>query len=144
MNNARTFPQFKLRLPPGLLSRAKVAAKTSRRSLNAELVLRLQESFDWEVLVDARQSISAPATPRRLRLLCVLCRKDGTPIVQPVAVSRLPAPWAPLQGKWPVALPPPFFLRETRPTPPTDTVLARCLRQRQADALRADPRALRS
>lgn len=87
-----------------------------------------------------------PASPTRtgLRLLCVLCEKAGARIAQPVSVRGLPAPWAPLSGRWPLVLCSPFLLREARPKPPTAEVLARCLRQRQADTLRPHPRAIRA
>ncbi len=77
-----------------------------------------------------------------LRLLCVLVRKAGHPIAQPVAVSGLPAPWAALSGRWPLALPSPFLLRETRPVPASAEVLARCVRQRETHALRARARSI--
>lgn len=110
---SRTDPQFKLRMPPALRARVEKSAKASRRSINAELVVRLQQSFALEVPVDDSEPVPAPAARHGLRLLCVLHRKNGAAIIQPVAVSRLPAPWAPLQGKWPLALPAMHFLRET-------------------------------
>lgn len=79
-----------------------------------------------------RQSLLPAPNPRPgLRLLCVLVRKAGHPMAQPVAVSGLPAPWAALSGRWPLALPSPFLLRETRPVPASAEVLARCVRQRK-------------
>ncbi|MGG4598937.1 lysogeny maintenance protein PflM [Pseudomonas aeruginosa] len=36
----------------------------------------------------------------------------------------MPAPWAALSGRWPLALPSPFLLRETRPVPASAKVLA--------------------
>lgn len=92
-----------------------------------------------------RQSLLPAPNPRPgLRLLCVLVRKAGHPIAQPVAVSGLPAPWAPLSGKWPLALPSPFLLLETRPVPASAEVLARCVRQRETHALRARTRSIPS
>lgn len=87
-----------------------------------------------------------PVSPTRtgLRLLCVLCHKAGARIAQPVCVRRLPAPWAPLSARWPLVLPSPFLLREARPKSLTAEVLARCVRQWQADALRPHPRPLRA
>ncbi len=89
--------------------------------------------------------LAIPVSPTRtgLRLLCVLCHKAGARIAQPVYVRRLPAPWAPLSARWPLALPSPFLLREARPKPSTAEVLARCLRQRQADSICSHPRTLR-
>ncbi len=84
----------------------------------------------------------APNPRSRLRLLCVLVRKAGHPIAQPVAVSGLPAPWAALSGRWPLALPSPFLLRETRSVPASAEVLARCVRQRETHSLRARARSI--
>lgn len=90
-----------------------------------------------------RQPLLPTPNPRPgLRLLCVLVRKAGHPIAQPVAVSGLPAPWAALSGRWPLALPSPFLLRETRPVPASAEVLARCVRQRETHALRARARSI--
>lgn len=50
-----------------------------------------------------RQSLLPTPDPRPgLRLLCVLVRKAGHPIAQPVAVSGLPAPGLPYleDGRW--------------------------------------------
>ncbi|WP_157788731.1 Arc family DNA-binding protein, partial [Pseudomonas aeruginosa] len=43
---SRTDPQFKLRMPPALRARVEQAAKASMRSLNAELVFRVEQSFE--------------------------------------------------------------------------------------------------
>lgn len=139
---SRTDPQFKLRMPPALRARVEQAAKASLRSLNAELVLRIQQSFEGEGATDASVQLPTPNSRPGLRLLCVLVRKAGHPIAQPVAVSGLPAPWAALSGRWPLALPFPFLLRETRPVPASAEVLARCVRQREAHALRARARSI--
>ncbi|RPV82843.1 hypothetical protein IPC782_24065 [Pseudomonas aeruginosa] len=214
---SRTDPQFKLRMPPALRARVEQAAKASRRSLNAELVFRVEQSFEGAevaralssnpihalltflegyllqteqhpsepfdralMLIDdlmdagylsqpeesyltdlrvealawgrARQDkeeadhvvseLLAPNPRPGLRLLCVLVRKAGHPIAQPVAVSGLPAPWAALSGRWPLALPFPFLLRETRPVPASAEVLARCVRQRETHALCARARSI--
>ncbi len=214
---SRTDPQFKLRMPPALRAWVEQAAKASRRSLNAELVFRVEQSFEGAevaralssnpihalltflegyllqteqhpsepfdralMLIDglmdagylsqpeesyltdlrvealawgrARQDkeeadhvvseLLAPNPRPGLRLLCVLVRKAGHPIAQPVAVSGLPVPWAALSGRWPLALPFPFLLRETRPVPASAEVLARCVRQREAHALRARARSI--
>lgn len=215
---SRADPQFKLRMPPALRARVEQAAKASMRSLNAELVFRVEQSFEGAdevarvlssnpinallgflegyllhaaehpsepfdralMLIDglmdagylsqpeesyltdlrvealawgrARQDkeeadhvvseLLAPNPRPGLRLLCVLVRKAGYPIAQPVAVFRLPAPWAALSGRWPLALPSPFLLRETRPVPASAQVLARCVRQREAHALCARARSI--
>ncbi|OXR69051.1 hypothetical protein IPC1577_24135 [Pseudomonas aeruginosa] len=140
---SRTDPQFKLRMPPALRARVEQAAKASLRSLNAELVLRIQQSFEGEGATDASVQLPTPNSRPGLRLLCVLVRKAGHPIAQPVAVSGLPAPWAALSGRWPLALPSPFLLRETRPVPASAEVLARCVRQREAHARRSTAQTFR-
>jgi predicted HicB family RNase H-like nuclease len=45
---SRTDPQFKLRVPPALHSQVEQAAKAVRRSMNAEIVARLEASFAKE------------------------------------------------------------------------------------------------
>ena len=215
---SRTDPQFKLRMPPALRARVEQAAKASLRSLNAELVFRVEQSFEGVevarvlssnpinallsflegyllhaaqppsepfdralMLIDglmdagylsqpeesyltdlrvealawgrARQDkeeadhvvseLLAPNPRSRLRLLCVLARKAGRcAVVQPISVYGLPAPWAPLSGKWPLDLPYPFLLLETRPVPASAEVLACCVRQREAHARRARARSI--
>lgn len=42
---SRTDAQFKLRMPSALRAQVEQAAKEARRSLNAEIVLRLEASF---------------------------------------------------------------------------------------------------
>jgi hypothetical protein len=42
---SRTDAQFKLRLPAALRAQVEQAAKQARRSLNAEIVLRLEASY---------------------------------------------------------------------------------------------------
>lgn len=42
---SRVDPQFKLRMPPALRAQVEQAATASRRSLNAEIVVRLESTF---------------------------------------------------------------------------------------------------
>lgn len=42
---SRADPQFKLRMPAALRGQVEQSAKAARRSLNAEIVSRLQSSF---------------------------------------------------------------------------------------------------
>jgi hypothetical protein len=46
MADERTDPQYKLRLPAELKARIETAAKAANRSMNAEIVSRLEESFE--------------------------------------------------------------------------------------------------
>ena len=45
---SRTDPQFKLRVPAALRLQIEQAAQAARRSMNAELVIRLEASFAKE------------------------------------------------------------------------------------------------
>jgi hypothetical protein len=42
---SRFDPQFKLRMPTALRAQVEQSAKAARRSLNAEIVIRLESSF---------------------------------------------------------------------------------------------------
>ena len=44
---SRDYPQFKLRLPPELRARINEAAAGNHRSVNAEIVARIQQSFGY-------------------------------------------------------------------------------------------------
>lgn len=157
MNNARTFQQFNLRMPPALRALVEQSAKAAHCSLNAELVVRLQQSFAQEVPADDLQQLSAPTAPRELRLLCLLVpSRGGKPRSLPVHTLRRVPPYASLSGRYhdgegrgSVALDPldlpggtGLYLRETHARTPSAEVLARCLRQRPADALRPHARTL--
>lgn len=156
---SRTDPQFKLRMPPALRAQVEQAAETSFRSLNAELVFRLQQSFEGEVPADASEQVPAPTASRELRLLCLLVpSRTGEPRSLPVHTLHRMPPYASLHGRYydgagrgRVALDPldvpggaGFYLRQTHARAPSAEVLARCLRQRQADALRPRARTLRA
>ncbi|MCY1561564.1 hypothetical protein D9M68_988370 [compost metagenome] len=59
-------------MPPALRAQVEQAAEASLRSLNAELVFRLPQSFEGEVPADASEQVPAPTVSRELRLLCLL------------------------------------------------------------------------
>jgi len=42
---SRLDPQFKLRMPPALRAQVEQAAKAAHRSLNAEILVRLETTF---------------------------------------------------------------------------------------------------
>ena len=139
MTNERTFPQFKLRMAPALREKLEHAAKAARRSLNAELVFRLEQSFASEVPANEPQSVSTPAARRKLRLLCVLVpSRSGGIRSLPVHTLRPMPPRVSGQGKWHLASDTGFYLREAHATAPAPEVLARYLRLGQTNALRAD------
>lgn len=52
MSTHDTHIQYKLRMPPELRDKLKEACGNSHRSMNAEIVARLDESFSHEALVD--------------------------------------------------------------------------------------------
>nr|WP_261312040.1 DUF5447 family protein [Pseudomonas aeruginosa] len=74
--------------------------------------------------------------------VCFVTRLGPVLLNQSMCADCQP-PWAPLSARWPLALPSPFLLREARPKLSTAEVLARCLRQRQADSICSHPRTLR-
>ncbi|TLX69825.1 Arc family DNA-binding protein, partial [Pseudomonas nicosulfuronedens] len=66
---SREDPQFKLRMPQALRDQAEQAAKSASRSLNAELVARLEKSF----LSNAEPKELMPA--ERARELAAIARE---------------------------------------------------------------------
>jgi hypothetical protein len=131
---SRTDPQFKLRMPPALRAQVEQAAKQANRSLNAEIVTRLQASFaQVKPEVSANENpepVPAPAARRELRLLCVLVpTRDSSTRSLPVHTLHRVPPRAPLKGfiDRVLASEAGFHLRETQATAPTATVLERCL-----------------
>ncbi len=129
----------------------------SMRCLFSVAVIHPRLPTDREVTSDAvevRPSTSRPG----LRLLCLLVpSRTGKARSLPVHTLHRVPPYASLHGRYydgqgcgSVALDPldvpggtGFYLRETHARAPSAEVLARYLRQRQADSLRADPRSLR-
>lgn len=83
------------------------------------------------------ESIPAPASPRGLRLLCVLVEKSGRKQFVPAVTLQPLPPRAPVSGSWALVCDPAFSLRETQAKPPRPSLLARrYLRQWQANTLR--------
>lgn len=89
--------------------------------------------------------LPAPATPRGLRLLCVLVpSRNGSTRTLPVhTLHRVPPRVGP-KGQWSLATDACLHLRETHPKRPTAQVLARCARHRQTHCLRAAARTVRT
>jgi hypothetical protein len=141
---SRTYPQFKLRMPPALRSRVEQVARVARRSINAELVHRLEQSFALEVSANEPQRIPSNPARRELRLLCVLVSSRTGVRSLPVHTLRPVPPRVSYQGQWFLEGGSCLYLRETHATAPAPEVLARYLRLGQSDALRADPRAVRT
>ncbi len=134
---SRTDPQFKLRMPPALRAQVEQAAEQANRSLNAEIVTRLQASFTQakpEVPANERlEPVPAPTTRRELRLLCLLVpSREGSTRSLPVHTMQPLPPRARLKGliDRTFASEAGFHLRETQATAPTASVLERCLSNR--------------
>jgi len=82
---ARTDPQANLRIPADLKERLEEAAQAGRRSLNAEIVARLQGSFETRT-VKIDLTVDEDATVRDIqRVLEQL--KPGIPADQPIEVT---------------------------------------------------------
>jgi hypothetical protein len=63
---SRGHPQIRIRLPPELKEKIKEAAHDNRRSMNAEVIARLQASFEED---------AGELTPDRTELLMELLKK---------------------------------------------------------------------
>ena len=131
---SRTDQQFKLRMPPALRAQVEQAAEQANRSLNAEIVTRLQGSFAQvkpEVSANEKsEPVPAPTARRELRLLCLLVpTREGSTRSLPVHTMQPLPPRARLQGLIDrmLASEAGFHLRETQATAPTASVLERCL-----------------
>ena len=136
---SRADQQFKLRMPPALRTQVENAAKAAHRSLNAELVLRLEHSFSGEVPAHANpEQLPTPATRRQLRLFCVLVEhSDGTSEIFPVNTLQPVPPRRLHTGQWPLVLPAGLVLRPARTSPASRELLAHGFRLGQADSLPA-------
>lgn len=55
MNDRHQAPSYPLRMPPELKERMAESAKLSGRSLHAEIITRLQQSFNLEPMKDAKR-----------------------------------------------------------------------------------------
>jgi len=82
------------------------------------------------------ESIPAPASPRRLHLLCLLVEKSGRKQFVPAVTLQPVPPRAPISGSWALVCDPAISLRETQAKSPCPSLLARYLRQWQANTLR--------
>lgn len=81
------------------------------------------------------ESIPAPASPRGLRLLCVLVEKSGRKQFVPATTLQPVPPRAPISGSWALVCDPAISLRPTQAKSPRPSLLARCIRQRQAHSI---------
>ena len=138
---SRTDPQFKLRMPPALRAQVEQAAEQANRSLNAEIVTRLQASFTQvkpEVSANEKpEPVPAPTPRRELRLLCLLAKPQldtAQGAYLPIhTMHRLP-PRAMVRGQWSQPRYAGLYLRETQAREPSAEVLERCLQQRYLSA----------
>jgi hypothetical protein len=82
------------------------------------------------------KQLPAPATPRGLRLLCLLVTApNGQSRSLPIHTLRALPPRQTRPARWALVLPAGLFLRETHATAPACEVLERCAGHRQANAL---------
>ncbi|WP_278398534.1 Arc family DNA-binding protein [Stutzerimonas kunmingensis] len=79
---SREDPQFKLRMPPELRTQADQAAKAAGRSLNAELVARIESSF----ISDSEMKL-LPA--KRARELALMARAEIPNEIRRRAISAI-------------------------------------------------------
>ena len=137
---SRADAQFMLRLAAALRSQLEQAALSARRSLNAELLTRLEASFAspaQQVIVDEPQPLSASAARPGLHLLCMRIPSTIGERIQPVCTLHPLPPRAALSGVWPLVLPAGLVLRPALTSPAARELLAHGLRLGQADALSA-------
>jgi hypothetical protein len=80
---SREDPQFKLRMPPELRTQAEQAAKAAGRSLNAELVARIEASF----ISDSESERLLPA--KRARELSLMARAEIPNEIRRRAISAI-------------------------------------------------------
>lgn len=91
------------------------------------------------------QQVSAPSPHTGLRLLCLLVpSRTGETRSLPVHTMRPMPPLVLRAGRWSMASDPAFVLREAHAVRPTAEVLERCSRQRQANAVCANSRTVRT
>ncbi len=65
---SHTLDKFQLRLPEGMRQQIKEAAKESGRSMNAEIVYRLEQSFLWQDKGDYLRNEQLREAPEKDRL----------------------------------------------------------------------------
>ena len=95
--------------------------------------------FTKPVEVKAHDSfpVSQAASPACLYLPCMPFRSAGDAPSQPIATLQPMPPRAPIAGRWPLAGGAFYEMRKAPARRPSPEVLARCLRQRQSNAIRA-------
>lgn len=82
-------------------------------------------------------TVSQAASPACLYLPCMPFRSAGDASSQPIATLQPMPPRAPIAGRWPLAGGAFYEMRKAPARRPSPEVLARCLRQRQSNAIRA-------
>lgn len=60
----QTDPQYKMRLPPELKERIAESAKAHNRSMNADIVSRLEQSFEAEYRVNKFREVEKSEMPK--------------------------------------------------------------------------------
>lgn len=90
-----------------------------------------------EVQVHDSFPVSKAASPACLYLPCMPFRSAGDAPSQPIATLQPLPPRAPITGRWPLEGGAFYEMRQAPARRPSPEVLARCLRQRQSDPIRA-------
>lgn len=81
--------------------------------------------------------VSAPASSSDLYLPCLRVRASGHGFARPITTLQPLPPRAPITGRWPLEGGSFYEMRKAPARRPSPEVLARCLRQRQSDPIRA-------
>lgn len=88
------------------------------------------------------EPVPAPTSRPQLRLLCLLDEASTAESAKPVATMQPLPPRPRINGQWPSTCLAPLVLRDAQARFPSREVLARCLRQRQANAVRPAARTI--
>jgi Arc-like DNA binding domain len=68
VNNAQGLEKFIVRFPDGMRNAIGIAARKNRRSMNAEIVARLAQSFDMATPIDLGEVPTSPTAMKALTL----------------------------------------------------------------------------
>lgn len=114
----------------------------SRHKTALEVKARLAKPQARDSANEKPDPVPAPTSRPELRLLCLLDETSTAESAKLVATMQPLPPRPRINGQWPSACRSPLVLRDAQARFPTREVLARCLRQRQANAFRAAARTI--
>lgn len=122
-----------------------ISCDLPRCSLPSGLLHRPAVDQQGMPLTYGDESLSASSAPSRLRLLCLLVKDRGCQSkALPVHALRSMPPRPSVSGRWALPRDCGLVLLETLAREPSAKVVVRCLRQREANAFRANPRTVRT